>query len=148
MKFIRFNDWLEKINEESKEERARRELEASRRGDAFDQYIDKKEERKNKEKAAGFSGIPKTDEEMKRYMKFLQSQPIEDSPAEEYETDVYHNVETKTNFTLYDFPNTDKGEADSHRILDLIHDCFDDGSTEEEATNMVIDLLRKMKYIK
>ena len=149
MKFIKFNDWLNKINEETREERARRELEAKRREDEFMKHMDKEEETNSRKKAAGFSGPPKTDKEAEEYAKFLQSNPYEESPSEKFETDVFDNVEKKTKFSyMYDFPDNPKAEADAHRILMLVHDCFDDGTTEEEATNMVIDLLRRMKYIK
>jgi hypothetical protein len=149
MKFIKFNDWLNKINEETREERVRRELEAERRLDLFGQHIDKEEERKNKRKAAGFSGTPKTSEEAEEYIKFLKNNPIEESPSQKFADDVYDAVEKKTKFDhLYDFPDNPKGDADSHRILELVHDCFDDGTSEEEATNMVIDLLRQMKYVR
>jgi hypothetical protein len=96
MKFIKFNDWLNKINEETREERARRELEAERREDIFMQHMDQEEERRGRAKAAGFSGIPKTDKEAEEYIKFLQSNPHEDSPSEKFEADVFDNVEKKT----------------------------------------------------
>jgi hypothetical protein len=150
MKFIKFNDWLNKINEETREERARRELEAERREDIFMKHMDQEKQNKNAERAAGFSGYPETDEKMKKYIDFRKSLPnIGESPSQEFVDSVCDNVEKKTNFSyMYDFPDNPKGEADSDRILELVHDCFHDGTSEEEATNMVIDLLRQMKYVR
>ena len=149
MKFIKFNDWLNKINEETSEERAKRELEAEKRLNLFGQHIDKETERKKRARAAGFSGAPKTPEEIKKYMDFLKNDPLPESPSQEFTDNVYDAVEKKTKFHhLYDFPHDAKGDADSERILHLIHDCFDDGTSEEEAANMVIDLLKQMKYVK
>lgn len=149
MKFIKFNEWLKKINEETREERAKRELEAGKRLDVIGNYIDKEKIRRRKRKSAGISGFPKSSEEIDKYMKFIKSNPIEESPSQKFVDNVYDAVEEKTKFHhLYDFPDNPKGEADSLRILELIHDCFDDGSTAEEATNMVVDLLRQMKYVK
>lgn len=132
MKFIKFNDWLNKINEETREERAQRELEAKRREDIFMKHMDL--HNRNTERA--------TPEEVKKYI-------FGESPSQEFVDSVCNNVEKKTNFSyMYDLPDNPKGEADGNRILELVHDCFHDGTSEEEATNMVIDLLRQMKYVK
>lgn len=142
---MKFNEWL--IKEETKEERARRELEAKRREDLFMKHKDQEEENKSIERASGFSKMPTTDDELKDYMDLRRKLPNTTSPSEEFVEKVYDNVDKRTKFHLYDFPDNPKGDADSQRILKLIHDCFDDGTSEEEATNMIIDLLRKMNYI-
>jgi hypothetical protein len=148
MKFIKFNDWLIKINEETKEERFRREKEAEKRQQDLEKHLDKEEEIKSMMRASGMNVNSISAQDLEAKYNFRKKLPNNINPSEEFLEKVYDNIEEKTGFHyLYNFPDNPKGNADANRVHELVWDCYDDGTTVEEATSMVIDLLKKMNYI-
>lgn len=142
MKFIKFNEWLKRLDEESAEERRKRELEAERRAQEFDKHMDYV---KNIEKSA-----PK---EIKRgspeWMSYMSKYDTSETPSDKFREEVYDIIYKKTGFDIMYRPmESQKEQSDLERILQLIEDCYDDGTSVQETVEMTTSLLKSMGYIK
>jgi hypothetical protein len=71
-------------------------------------------------------------------------------PRTKYVDDVENCFAKLSTFQLWElFLEQDaKTDADYTRILELAHDCFDDGTSVEDCASMIVDFCKAHKYIK
>lgn len=83
----------------------------------------------------------------KEWIEWAQKQPR--SERKVYVEAVEDRFGEKTGISYFSICLEDsvKTNTDVDRIHWLIHDCFEDGSTVEEATDMIIELATSMGYL-
>lgn len=152
------------LNEESVEDRKKREIEAERRRIALDSHRSERERIRSNNPYGSRSKVGS--QEWYAYIDQLKS--IGQSPINKFidavdselvriaKLDpVTHLSLGDTGFVvpggLHNFmgePKNAKEEADSFRVTELIFDSYDDGSSSTETARMVLDLLHSLGYTK
>lgn len=152
------------LNEESSEDRKRREAEAERRRIDFDDYSDEINRVRSNNPYGRRSEVGSP--EWHAYVDQLRS--VRKAPTDIFRDAVDEEIVkimglNKTTLVgdghialdvpsgVHNFlgePKNHKEEADFHRVLQIIEDGYDDGSSPEETARMVLDLLGHLGYLK
>lgn len=140
---IPFNEWLKIIAEESKEEREAREIESKRRAELDDEYFAKKK--------THFYLSPKAPIGSPEWMKHARKSP--QNPLDQFQQDVDEEILKITGLDwrygeIIDSSVGEKEYTDERRILKLIIDSWEDGSTPQETARMAVELMKSMGYLK
>jgi len=138
-----FKKYLENrmLSEESREERANREMEAKRRLEKLDNHYDDQADSESNKPPENF-GSP----EWKKWADQHKQSPLED-----FMDDTLEEIEKITGKSfnygeLIDPMASRKSSKDHQRIIDLISDFHDDGTSVNQAAQMAVKLIKSMGY--